>query len=215
MWVVAAILLRVRSDLRVRWRAWVFLAVMFLTMTATGAWLYVHNKVLLEERLAPLVQREQPRADKIVLLLFLVFYAGSVLFIPLDVFRLKLLDKPAGVVSTLGLVLLGLGTWVIFRAMKDNTFATPVIKHQEDREHRVVDTGIYGVVRHPMYAGFIPMAIGAALWLESYAAAALMALPVSALVARIVIEEAFLRRELPGYEAYSHKVRYRLIPFVW
>jgi protein-S-isoprenylcysteine O-methyltransferase Ste14 len=66
-----------------------------------------------------------------------------------------------------------------------------------------------------MYAGFIPMVVGPALWLGSYAAALLAIVPIAVLAVRSVFEEQFLKRELTGYEAYTEKVRYRLIPFVW
>jgi protein-S-isoprenylcysteine O-methyltransferase Ste14 len=88
-----------------------------------------------------------------------------------------------------------------------------VIKHE--REQRVVDTGSYGVVRHPMYTGFILYVVGSALWLESYASVLVGLLLSGGIVARIFLEESFLRRELPGYDAYMQKVRYRLIPYVW
>src|SRR5262249_13876738 len=178
-------------------------------------WLYVHSKALLEERLASVIQRGQPLVDKIIVILFLVLYIGWFLVIPFDVFHWQLLGKPNEIISSLGLLLFVFGIWVIFLALKENAFASPVVKHQESKEHRVVDTGVYAVVRHPMYAGFIPMAIGMALWLESYAAAVLAALLIGVLVVRIAIEEAFLRRQLPGYESYTRKVRYRLVPLVW
>jgi protein-S-isoprenylcysteine O-methyltransferase Ste14 len=79
----------------------------------------------------------------------------------------------------------------------------------------VVDSGVYGVVRHPLYAGTLPLMVGMPLWLESYAAALLAVVPIGTLVVRILIEERFLRRELKGYDAYMKKVRYRLIPYVW
>ena len=66
-----------------------------------------------------------------------------------------------------------------------------------------------------MYAGFAPFAVGPALWLESYTAALLAIVPIAVLAVRSVSEERFLKRELKGYEAYTEKVRYRLIPFVW
>jgi protein-S-isoprenylcysteine O-methyltransferase Ste14 len=213
--VIVAGLLFVPAGTLDWWRAWVYLGLMIMITIPTCAWLYVHSKALLEERLAAPVQRGQPLADKIVVILFLALYVGWFLFIPLDVFRLELLEKPDILISSLGLLLFGLGVWVIFLALKENAFASPVVKHQQSLEHKVVDTGVYGVVRHPMYAGFLPMAIGTALWLESYAAAVLTALPMAAIIVRIRIEEAFLKRELPGYEAYTRKVRYRLIPLVW
>jgi Phospholipid methyltransferase len=76
-------------------------------------------------------------------------------------------------------------------------------------------TGLYGIVRHPMYAGFVPFIVGMSLWLESYAAAVLASVPIGTLALRIPVEEQFLRRELQGYDAYMERVRYRLIPFLW
>jgi len=70
-------------------------------------------------------------------------------------------------------------------------------------------------VRHPMYAGAVLLMVGMPLWLESYAAAALTAIPIAMVVMRILIEERFLKRELKGYEDYTKRVRYRLIPFIW
>jgi len=99
--------------------------------------------------------------------------------------------------------------------MKMNPFAVPVVRLQQERHQRVIDLGVYAVVRHPMYAGFAPMAIGPALWLESSAAALLAIVPIAVVGVRSVFEEQFLKRELEGYETYTHKVRYRLIPSVW
>jgi protein-S-isoprenylcysteine O-methyltransferase Ste14 len=78
-----------------------------------------------------------------------------------------------------------------------------------------VDRGLYSVVRHPMYAGAVLFFVSMPLWLESYAATVLALVTVLLIVVRIRVEERFLKRELPGYEAYTRRVRYRLIPFVW
>ena len=118
-------------------------------------------------------------------------------------------------VSSLGLVLVVVGWVIIALVFRENSFAAPVVKHQEEREHKVVDTGVYAIVRHPMYAGIFVFNVGMALWLESYAGALAALVPIGLLAVRIVFEERFLREELPGYEAYTERVRYRLIPFVW
>jgi protein-S-isoprenylcysteine O-methyltransferase Ste14 len=89
------------------------------------------------------------------------------------------------------------------------------VRHQEERRQVVVDRGLYAVVRHPMYAGAIPLSIGMPLWLGSYAAALAAVVPIAILVVRILVEERFLRRELPGYEEYTRKVRWRMVPGVW
>jgi protein-S-isoprenylcysteine O-methyltransferase Ste14 len=79
----------------------------------------------------------------------------------------------------------------------------------------VVDTGIYSIVRHPMYAGLALVLIGLGLWLESWAAVLFALIPISILVVRIHWEERFLIRELQGYDAYTIKVPRRLIPGIW
>lgn len=197
------------------WRAWVFLGVVFVGAVASTASVFRVNKGLLEERFKPPVQKGQPLADKIVVVLLMAGFVGLMVFIPLDVFRFHLMAKPGTLVSSLGLFLFVVGWWVMTLALRENAFAAPVVKHQGDRHQTVTDSGVYSVVRHPMYAGAIPLLIGMPLWLESYPATVLAGFPIGTLVARILVEEQFLRRELAGYAAYAERVRYRLIPYVW
>jgi len=197
------------------WRAWVFLVVVLVGAVASTAALYRTDPALLEERFKPPVQKGQPLADKVLVLLLVATFVGQIVFIPLDLFRFHLLARPGTVVSSAGLVLFAAGWWILTRAMLDNPFAVSVVRLQEEREQTVIDSGLYAVVRHPMYAGVIPLLVGMALWLESNAAALLAAVPVGLLVFRIRIEEEFLKRELKGYEEYTKRVRYRLIPFLW
>jgi protein-S-isoprenylcysteine O-methyltransferase Ste14 len=213
--VIFASLLFLPAGTWVWWRAWVFLGVVFVAGVASMVSLVPGHKDVLNERFKLPIQQGQPLADKFILLLFLATFVGVMVFIPLDVFRFHLLAKPGPFVSGLGLVLVVAGWALISRALRDNAFAAPVVKHQTDRHHTVIDAGVYSVVRHPMYAGFIPLLVGTALWLESSAAALLTSVPIGTLVVRILVEEQFLRRELAGYTAYAERVRYRLIPFLW
>jgi protein-S-isoprenylcysteine O-methyltransferase Ste14 len=195
-------------------RAWVFLGVVLVTSIASILPLLA-SPDLLQERFKAPIQHGQPFADKIILLVFIVEFCGVIVSIPLDVFRWHLLGGPGPLVSSLGLALF-IGGWAIVTlALRENAFAAPVVKHQADRHQTVIDTGPYRVVRHPMYAGFIPLMIGMPLWLGSYAATVLAVLPIGTLMVRILVEEEFLRRELPGYTAYTGRVRNRLIPFLW
>lgn len=194
------------------WRAWVLLGVVLL-----GSILSVTTlpRSLLEERLKPPIQEGQPRADKIILVLLLTAMAGLILFVPLDVFHLQLAGSPGEFVSSVGLVLFASGWWISYVALKQNAFATAVVRHQEERQQVVIDTGLYKIVRHPMYAGGVLVMIGMPLWLESNAATLFAIAPITTLVIRILIEERFLKRELRGYNEYTSKVSYRLIPFLW
>ena len=197
------------------WRAWVFLGVVLVGAVASTAALYRADPALLVERFKPPVQKGQPLADKVLVLLLIATFVGLIVFIPLDLFRFHLPARPGTVISSAGLVFFAAGWWVLTRAMLDNPFAVSVVRLQKEREQTVIDSGLYAMVRHPMYAGAIPLLVGMALWLESYAAALLAAVPVGMLVFRIRIEEEFLKRELKGYEEYTKRVRYRLIPFLW
>jgi len=197
------------------WRAWGFLGVVFAGAVASTVTLLRVNKGLLEERFRPPVQEGQPLADKILVVLLLAGFCAVIAFIPVDVFRLHLMAKPGTGVSSLGLVLFVAGWWIMTLALRENAFAAPVVKHDEARQQTVIGSGVYGVVRHPMYAGAVILLIGMPLWLESYAAAILAGFPIAVLAVRILVEEEFLRRELAGYDAYTRRVRHRLIPLVW
>lgn len=196
-------------------RAWVFLGVVLVATVASTAVVYRASPGLMEERFKPPVQKGQPLADRIVVSLLLVEFFGLMVFIPLDVFGLHLMPRSGPIASASGLVLFIVGWWIMTLAMRENAFAAPVVKYQEERHQRVIDTGVYAVVRHPMYVGAVLLMIGMPLWLGSDAGVAFAALPIATLAVRILIEERFLKRALAGYEDYTKKVRYRLIPFVW
>ncbi len=115
----------------------------------------------------------------------------------------------------LGLALVAGSAVLMYLSFRENAFAAPVVRHQRERGHTVIDTGVYSVVRHPLYVSGILLMIGAPLWLGSYAAALLAVVPAALVLLRIRFEERFLKRELEGYEAYTHRIRYRLIPRVW
>ena len=197
------------------WRAWVFLAVTVAVMLVAILSILPDNADLFSQRAKGIIQKGQPLWDRILVILLVVSYVGQIVFIPLDVFRFYLVPKPGGLVSFIGLALYVAGWWIMTLAMKVNPFAVPVVRLQEERHQRVIDTGVYAVMRHPMYTRFVPMVVGPALWQQSYVAALLAIVPIAVLAVRSVSEERFLKRELKGYEAYTEKVRYRLIPFVW
>jgi protein-S-isoprenylcysteine O-methyltransferase Ste14 len=196
-------------------RGWVLLGVTFLSAAASTVYLELTSPEIVKERWKPPIQQGQPLADKVVLSLFILLYTATVVITPLDVFRWHLLPKPGPVVSWLGLILY-VASWVmITRVLRENAFASPAVRYQEERNHRVIETGPYAVVRHPMYAGAIPLILGLPLWLESYAAALAGLLACALISVRISFEEEFLTARLPGYSDYMRKVRWRLIPGIW
>lgn len=196
------------------WQAWLLVALIVVGSIATVAALYPQHKDILEERLRPPIQKNQPLADKVLVSALLVTIFAALLFIPIDVFRLHhVLGRPSLAVSAIGLVLAAVGWWLIYRTLVANAFAAPAVKHE--RQQRVVDTGPYAIVRHPMYSGAILFMVGMPLWLGSLAATLAMVVPICVMAVRAVFEERFLRRELPGYASYMQRVRWRLVPGVW
>ena len=107
------------------------------------------------------------------------------------------------------------GSFPFFRAFTDNTFASQLVRIQTERGQHVIDTGVYGFVRHPMYLGATLVFIGGALLLGSISGLLLALAMVGLLVVRIFGEEKLLARDLEGYKEYLQKVRYRLVPHVW
>jgi len=197
------------------WRARVLLGVLLVMRIVGTVGAIRVNPELLAERSGLPLHRGQPLADRVLLLSFMASFAALVAFCPLDVFRLRLLPRPPAAVSLAGLVLFAAGWWIIARVLRTNAFAVRVVRHQPERRQTLVDTGVYAVVRHPMYAGIIPVLVGMCLWLQSTAGALLALVPIAILAARIVLEERFLRRALPGYDAYTARVRWRLVPRLW
>jgi len=116
-------------------------------------------------------------------------------------------------VALAGDVLVVLGWLAIFLVFKENTFSSATIELAPD--HRVISTGPYALVRHPMYAGAIIMLLGLPIALGSWWGLLVFVAMMPALIWRLFDEEAFLARNLQGYVEYQKRVRYRLIPLVW
>ncbi len=196
-------------------RAWIFLGVLLVAILGSIAVLFPGHQDLIDERMKPPLQEGQPLADKILTIVLLASYVADVMLIGLDRFHLRWLPRPGTVVSSLGLVVFVAGWTMLVLAMRENRFAAAIVRHQKERGQSVIDTGVYAIVRHPMYLGGVQFMIGLPLFLESYAATLAALVPIAAMVWRIFVEEALLRRELAGYEAYTARVRYRLVPLVW
>jgi protein-S-isoprenylcysteine O-methyltransferase Ste14 len=196
-------------------RAWVYLIGIYVVMVVTVIRLDRTNRDILVERSKPLRQKGQSISDRIILPAFLVSYYTLMILIPQDVFHMHLLPKPPWIVSSLGILIYLVGWRIAYLTIQTNPFAACVVRLQEERGHRVIDTGVYRVVRHPMYAGAILILVGLPLWLESYAAAILEIIPIGLLAVRCVLEEKFLCRNLDGYADYMQRVRFRMIPHIW
>jgi protein-S-isoprenylcysteine O-methyltransferase Ste14/precorrin-6B methylase 2 len=198
------------------WRAWVLLAVLLVVRTVSAVAVWRVNPILLQERAKLPIHGDQPLTDKLLLLAVLTTgFMGLPVIAGFDVFRWHFLPRPAPLVADIGLVLFMLGWGIKALALRANAFATAVVRLHRERKHAVVDTGVYGIVRHPFYAGTPLVLVGLGLWLESYTAALGAFVPVTFLVMRLKLEDRFLRRELPGYTEYALRVPHQLLPGIW
>jgi len=210
---LAALLLWLSGDWR--WvEGWMFGLWWVSFMATLYLWLRLRDPALLAERMRMPGSGGEPRADMAILIGIKVCFLASIVVPALDVRfgwtpRLPLWSEVCG-----GILLLG-GSFPFFRAFTDNTFASQLVRIQTERGQHVIDTGVYGFVRHPMYLGASLVFFGAALLLGSvYGVLAGLAM-VGLLVVRIFGEEKLLARDLEGYKEYLQKVRYRLVPRVW
>ena len=194
--------------------AWIYLALTATMSFGGGFWLARHDPVLLRERLGSLIQRDQKRWDKILMAVMLVLWTGWLVLMALDAKRFHWSEVPLAL-QVAGFGLICLGSYVVWLTFRANSYAAPVIKIQKERGHLVVSTGPYGYVRHPMYAGVLPLLIGTPLALGSWWGLGALIFFMPVLIWRLLDEERFLHKNLPGYTEYTRKVRYRLVPFVW
>jgi protein-S-isoprenylcysteine O-methyltransferase Ste14 len=159
--------------------------------------------------------RKQPLSDAIGAVALIVFASAWLAFIPLDVFWLHLLPAPAPAVAWIGGAAAALGVALPSVAAWENRFATPNVQDQTAEGQHVVETGVYRVIRHPLYLGNLLLFVGASLWLGSIAASLGAIVLLAATLARIRLEERDLRDRLPAYADYARRVPWRLIPFVF
>ena len=192
----------------------VFAAIAIVGNLVLAIWRPAHFRVRQQSVVAPRGKR-QPLLDAVGSVGLIAFGMGWLTFIALDVFRLHLLPAPSPWVSIVGGLAAMLGASLTPLAVWENRFATPNVQDQTSQGQAIVDTGVYRLVRHPIYLGNLLLSGGAPLWLGSYAGALIgVGVLMVMTVGRIVIEERDLRARLPAYEDYASRVRARLIPFV-
>jgi protein-S-isoprenylcysteine O-methyltransferase Ste14 len=146
---------------------WAYLVLMVLLSFTLGIDLARHDLGLLRERMGSPVQRNQPAAGKVLLIALILFIFAWLVGMGLDAKRFEWSSVPA-LMQVLGALITLWSIWFCYRAMRENSFAAPVVKLQQDRGQRVISTGPYAFVRHPMYSGAAFYFIGAALLLGSW-----------------------------------------------
>ncbi|MCK9592404.1 MAG: isoprenylcysteine carboxylmethyltransferase family protein [Methanoregula sp.] len=194
---------------------WIFSVWFILLCFSTILYLYRNDPALLEERYKQPGAGNQERWDKYVVYGLVIGFILWIVIIPLDAKRFGWSPSFPLWLKVLGGTGLAGSFFLFYRSYTDNTFLSPLVRVQADRNQQVVSTGVYGFVRHPMYLGAIIMFIGAPLLLGSFYGILAGLFLTILLMARIVGEEVMLSRDLEGYQEYTQKVRYRLFPLLW
>ena len=190
------------------WEAWLFICILFVPMFIAGIWLMWKHPELLSKRLS--AKEEQNEQKWVVALSGLLFIA---MFVVAGLnFRFGWLLMPNWTTYVAACIFL-LGYALYAEVMRENVWLSRTVEVQQDQ--KVIDTGLYGIVRHPMYSATLLLFLSMPLVLNSVWSFALMLLYIPIIVKRIRNEEKVLEKDLAGYTKYKQHVRYRLIPFVW
>lgn len=193
------------------WQAWVYMTIFCGSAAFTTFYLWKKDPELLERRTAAGPGAEKEKTQKVIQAIASVFFLAFLIVPSLD-HRFGWSKVPVYFV-VLGDVLVALGYFFIFLVFKENTFAAAIIKVSADQ--RVITTGPYRLVRHPMYSGALLMLLGTPLALGSWWALPIFIPFLLIIIWRLLEEEKFLSDKLPGYKEYCIKVRYRLVPLIW
>ena len=193
------------------WQAWVFLLVFTVSVVLITLYFLKRDPSLIQSRVKAGPAAEREKSQKIIQAVAGLFFILPFIAASID-HRLGLSRVPTGIVL-LGDLLVILGLYIVFLVFRENTFTSATIEVTD--KQRVISSGPYAVIRHPMYSGAFIMLLGISLALGSWWAFIFIFLLFAAIVWRLFEEEKFLSKNLPGYASYCQKVRYRLIPFIW
>lgn len=190
------------------WNAWVLIGVLFVPMFLVGIFLLWKSPDLLAKRLN---SKEKEREQKQVLVLSLFMFVSGFLVAGFD-FQYRWSRLPNWVVLVATVVFL-LSYGIYAEVIRENTYLSRTIEVQKNQ--KVIDTGLYGMVRHPMYFATVLLFLSMPLILGSVFAFLIFLMYPLVIIKRIKNEEEVLREGLDGYSDYMQKVKYRLIPFIW
>ena len=190
------------------WQGWMFMGILFIPMFCAGLVMMAKNPALLRSRLK--AKEKQKDQDLVIKLSGLMFLAGFIVAGLGVRFGWYMLPESISIAATV-VFLIAYGLYA--EVLRENTYLSRTIEVQENQT--VVDTGLYGIVRHPMYSVTILLFLMMPLVLGSVFSFVIFLVYPLIIAKRIKGEEAFLEKELSGYKEYKEKVRYRMIPFIW
>ena len=190
------------------WNGWLFIGLLFIPMFIAGIIMFFKSPALLRRRLN--AKEESEEQKQVILYSGLMFILGFVLA-GLN-YRFEWIILPNAIIIIASIIFLV--SYILYgEVLRENEFLSRTIEVQENQ--RVVDTGLYGIVRHPMYAITILLFLSMPLVLGSIISFLIFLIYPALIIKRIKNEEKFLEKNLQGYTEYKQKVKYRLIPFVW
>ena len=197
-----------------RWpEAWIFLAGQIVYSVCLVTWLRKNDPALLQERMK-FLKKTGKGWDKVIVFAFTILSIPMYALPGVDAVRFQWSHVPLSV-QAVAYCGIWIALYIVFRTMQVNTFLTPVVEIQKDRGHKVITTGPYAYVRHPMYAGVTILVICLPLFFGSLWSLLCNAIVFVILIVRIVREDRTLHIELDGYREYARQTRYRLVPGIW
>jgi protein-S-isoprenylcysteine O-methyltransferase Ste14 len=193
------------------WQAWIYLFLFTVSAALITGYLWVKDPQLLARRVKAGPGAEKESRQQVIQILASLAFAGLLVLPSLD-YRFSWSEVPfVGVVA--GDLLVALGFYIIFNVFKENTFASATVEMAP--QQKVISTGPYAIVRHPMYSGALVMLFGTPLALGSWWGLLPFVAITFIISWRLLQEETFLTKSLAGYSDYCHKVKHRLVPSIW
>lgn len=206
--LLIAILLFVPAGTLKYSNGWLFIALLFIPMFIAGIITFVKSPELLKRRLNG---KEEEDEQKTVILISGIMFLLSFIIAGLN-FRFRWFKLPQTAIIIASLLFL-MGYIMYAEVMRENVYLSRTVEVSENQ--KVVDSGLYGIVRHPMYTSTILLFLSMPLILDSIFSFAIMLIYPIIIIYRIKNEEKMLERELEGYREYKQKVKYKIIPFIW
>lgn len=206
--ILVGVLLFVPANTIKYWNGWLFMAIIFIPILIVGIILMIKSPNLLKSRLN---SKEKETSQKSVVALSALMFLLGFIIAGLN-YRFKLIQLPNIVVIIASIILI-ISYLVYVEVLRENAFLSRTIEIQKNQ--KLIDTGLYGIVRHPMYATTIFLFLSIPLVLGSLISFILFLLYPFIIIKRINNEEQFLEKELKGYKEYKKKVKYKMIPFIW
>ena len=190
------------------WNAWLFMGLLFIPMFVAGIILMIKNPSLLIKRLD--VKEKENEQKKVIMLSGLMFLSGFIVAGLNYRFSWNIISNNIVIIASIIFIL----SYILYaEVLRENTYLSRTVEVQENQ--KVIDTGLYSIVRHPMYTVTLLLFLSMPLILGSLFSLIIFFMYPFIIIKRIKNEEMVLEKELKGYKEYKNKVKYRLIPFIW